>query len=132
MTVGEQLSIFDELADIEDERPIARCPHCLYSWRIKPEEQGTWLAEHEKRDGPWADVIGNCANQRIRLWWVQLRASQDLTRAWVAFKTTRPSDVQYGGNELLWTILEAKRRGCSDQLIQQAIDEARPKKEMNQ
>lgn len=126
MTAG-QLSIFDELEEQRDDRPIARCPHCLYSWRIKPEEQDTWLEEHEKRDGPWANVIGNCANQRIRLSWVQMRASHDLTRSWVAFKTPRLSEVQYGGHELLWTILEAKRRGCTDRQIKTALNESRHK-----
>lgn len=125
MTIGEQLSIFDELADIEDERPIAQCPHCLHSWRIKPGTEHSWRSLHEAREGPWADVLGHCANQRIRLWWVQTRARGDLVKAWVAYKTTRPSEVQYGGHELLWAILEAKRRGCTDTLIQKAIDEAR-------
>lgn len=126
MTVG-QLSIFDELADLEDERPIARCPHCLFSWRIEPEEQDSWLAEHENRDSPWSGGVGNCENQRIRLWWVQTRARYGFNRAWVAYRTPRPSETSYGGHELLWAILEAKRRGCSDDLIQQAINEVRPK-----
>lgn len=120
-----QLSIFDELDEIQDERPIATCPHCLYSWRIRPSEMDTWLARHEEPEGPWADVLGGCANQRIHVWRVQIRARHDLTKHWVPYKDARPTETQGGGHELLWAILGAKERGCTDELIQQAIDEAR-------
>lgn len=109
--IDGQPDLFDELA------PATTCPHCGTSWPVRPDEDSdARLSRHVSASGSWADLPGACDVQRLSLIWLRERIS--------IVRPRTPDYTAWGGQELLWTIIYAKRSGCSDQLIQQSIDSA--------
>lgn len=108
MTAG-QLSIFDVLDEQSD---TTICPHCGWSW-----SGSTTMAIHTAGANGWpfgASEAGQCSNQQRHLYNIAAR---------VHFLPDDPRNPD--PHDILWAILEAKQRGCTNKQVQKVLTTAR-------
>ena len=104
MTAG-QLSIFDVLDSDGDQ---TTCPFCGWSW-----SGGTTLAVHTAGANGWpfgASEAGQCSNQQRHLYNIASR---------IRYPPDDPRNPE--PHDILWAVLEAKQRGCTDTQIKKVM-----------
>lgn len=116
--VQGQLDLFEELAEINDDRPTESCPHCGWTWRVGSEsyERVMWYhagPDHNSPETFHIPVMGKCVSQSYDLFWIAMRANPN--REHPPYRT---------GFDLLGCILRAKRDRVPENDIQRTLTEA--------